>query len=300
MATLAPSQNIATQRDPNGRKFMDIVGQQYDRAGLSEEEARHINDTAGLAGLIANFIAENRANNKFKDERVSSACTYPKEYKGPNPIIDQIQAIASIFGLDPVFAIEYAKHLPQLPQGAEGWFAIPSLSALAVKRFPEVTDPAEQYCQAIQIVQEKIAASRAFYNYREGQIRPQQLLMHTRTTDAMALIAGNQKSDILIVAAQLGMRHRGRSVRCAQEKFTSEEYGLGSLAVGSIILTHPERLIYWEELDMNCAGDEFAPTAGGPFVAAPIFVFNDDKVRFDILGVIGAYGPYGSASGFLP
>jgi hypothetical protein len=267
---------------------MDIAGQQFDKTGFSEEEAQRINDTSGLV------------NHKFKDEQVRSACTYPKEYKGPKPIIDQIQAIASIFGLDPASAIEYAKHLPKLPKGAEGWFAIPSLSALAVKHFPEVADPAEQYSQAIQIVHEKIAALRAFYNYREGQIKPRHLRMNTRTAFAMALIAEDQKGDILIVAAQLGMRHRGRSVRCAREQFTSKEYGHGSLAVGSIILTHPERLIYWEELDINCAGDEFAPTAGGPFVAAPIFVFNDDKVRFDILGVIGAYGLYGSASGFLP
>jgi hypothetical protein len=30
-------------------------------------------------------------------------------------------------------------------------------------------------------------------------------------------------------------------------------------------LVHPERYVRWEELDTDCAGDEFAPDADGAF-----------------------------------
>ncbi len=285
--TLAPSQNV-THRDPKGLKFMSIVEAAYNKAGLSEDEAQHVNDTPGLADLLGNFIAENRLADQFKGEEVPSAYTYPKEYRGPKPIEEQIEALAAIFNLNPASALEYAKHLPALdsfvPADAlkwTGWFAIPSPVALAKKHFPEATEPAEQYCRAIQLIHKKIAASRPFYNYREGEIAPNQLRLHARTAHALDVIAEMQNGgDILIVAAQLGMRHRGRSVRRAREVFVANEFGLGSLAVGSVVLTHPERLVRWEELDMDCAGDEFSPSAGGRFVGAPVFRFRDDEVRF--------------------
>jgi hypothetical protein len=295
--TLAPS---VTTRDSKGLKFISIVEDAYNKAGLSDEEAQRVNDTSGLADLIGNFISENRRSDKYKDEEVRSSYTYPKEYKGPKPIEDQIKAIAKIFDLNPTEALQYAKNLPKLPEGAEGWFAIPSTEAIAKKHFPEVTDPVEKYCRAIQLVHTKIAASRRFYNYREGQITPAQLKIHAHTANALEQIAETQKGDILIIAAQLGMLHRGQSVRRAREVFVTNEFGLGSLAVGSIALTHPERFVRWEELDMDCPGDEFSSEAGGQFDDAPCFRFGDVGVGFGTDYVAYAGGVYGSASGFLP
>ena len=78
------------------------------------------------------------------------------------------------------------------------------------------------------------------------------------------------------------------------------EFGLGSLEVGSIILVHPKRLVRWEELDMDCPGDEFSPEAIGQFSDAPIFYFNDVGVRFDTSGVSSPIEYYGSVSAVLP
>jgi len=242
---------------------------------------------------------------KFKNEEVKSSYTYPKEYKGPKPINDQIKAIAKIFGLDPSHALEFAKNLPALKSFVPacalkwtGWFAIPSVDALAAKHFLDVTDPAQKNCQAVQLVNAKIAASRPFYNYREGQLTPAQLRVHARTAHALDLIAEKQKGDILIVAAQLGMRHRGKSVRRAREVFTANEFGLESLAVGSIVLTHPERLVRWEELDMHCSGDEFSGV-GGDFSGSPCFLFLDGYVGFDTSFVDRPHDSFGSVSAFL-
>lgn len=278
-------------------KILDELG--LDKAGAQrviehgDEFARVIRE-ASMTSLKDLSVTD-----KYKDEEINSSYTYPKEYKGPKPIVDQIKAIAEIFGLNPSQALEFAKNLPELPTGAEGWFAIPSDIGLQ-KLFPQIIDPAERYCKGVRLIHEKIANSRSFYNYREGQITPAQLRVHTRTAHALDLIAENQPGDILIVAGQLGMRHRGRSVRRAREVFVSNEFGFGSLAVGSIILTHPERIVRWEELDMDCSGDEFSSDADGSFSSAPIFGFSDGEVLF-VTGRVGdAHGRCGSTSGFLP
>jgi len=294
------SQTLITSRDPKGLHATGLFEAVYNKSKLDEARAQRLNERGGeLQDGIAKLIADLSQSNQYANEEVRSNYTYPKEYKGPKPINDQIKAIAKIFGLDPSHALEFAKTLPELPNGAEGWFAIPSVDALAAKHFPEVTDPIQKYCQAVQIVHTKIADSRSFYNYREGQITPAQLRVHARTAHALDLIAETQKGDILIVAAQLGMRHRGKSVRRAREVFVANEFGLGSLAVGSIVLTHPERLVRWKELDMDCSGDEFSPEADGGFFVSPYFDFDGGEVRFDTDFVGSPGGDFGSVSGFL-
>jgi hypothetical protein len=234
--------------------------------------------------------------------RRSSIYTYPKEYKGPKLIQEQIKSIATLFGLDPSHAYEFATSLPQLPEGAEGWFAIPSIEAVAKKHFPEITDPAEQYCQVQIMILKMLGESRLFHNYRGGQINSQSLRMHTRTAHALDLIKEVQKGDILIVAGQLGMGHRGRSIRRARELIVrnQNQYGFDGIIGGSIALTHPERFVRKEELDIDCPGAEFKPSGEHEFSHTPIFSFHDGKLKFGARRVAFANDYYGSASGFLP
>ncbi|MYE38558.1 MAG: hypothetical protein F4X82_03525 [Candidatus Spechtbacteria bacterium SB0662_bin_43] len=211
---------------------------------------------------------------------MQSRFTYPSQYEGPKPLAEQVRSIAEIFGLNPEPALEYTANLPELPEEAEGWFAIPSVTSLARVHFPEVDDPAEQYCRALNLVFAKIADSRRFTNYREGSIEPSRLRVHARTQSALDEIEANQPGDILVIPAQLGARHRGRSVRRARECFTENEFGLTSLAVSSILLTHPKRLTSWRDLWMDCAGDEFShPGSGVRFDNAPIFTLRRRQGR---------------------
>jgi hypothetical protein len=244
-------------------------------------------------------IIRDLAGARFANE-ICSSYTYPKEYKGPRPVEEQVRALAKLFNLDPSRALDFAKNLLQLPGGAEGWFAIPTVDAVAAKHFPEVTDLAERYCQAVQLVHAKIAESRYFCSYREGQIVPGYLRVHARTAHALDLIAETQEGEIQIVAAQLGMRHRGRSVRRAREVFLPNEFGLGAFACGVIILTHPERFSTGGELWIDCAGDEVSGEADGSFESAPYFAFYDDRVRFSTVWLGSASEFFGSASGFFP
>jgi len=140
-----------------------------------------------------------------------------------------------------------------------------------------------------------------FYNYREGKIGAKYLRQHERTAKKLEALAEQQKGyDILVVAAQFGLRHRGRSVRRAREVFTANEFGLGAFEIGCMLLTHPERLQNYDDLWIDCAGDEYAPAADGDFSFAPFFYFDGGRVEFGSSWFDDAYDDFGSASGFLP
>ena len=268
-------------------------------------QALHTNGNNIALGLRDKLFAmydEITVTNKFASEEVSSSYVYPKEYRGVKPIGTQVDIIAKAFGLSLGYTSDFIeKVLPTLalPEGAEGWFAIPSASAIAKRHFPEVTDQSDRYCRAVELMLSIIGKSRSFYNYREGEITPHQLRQHARTLQAFEQIVEQQKGDILIVPAQFGMGHRGRSVRRARECFTANEFGLGALAVGSMALTHPERYVRFEQLHTDCAGDEFAPDAGGDFSRSPVFD-RGDELKFGTDYVSRADDRYGSASGFVP
>lgn len=299
--TLAPS-NVVTNRDSKGVKFVSIVEAAYNKARLSQEEAQRVNDTPGLADLVTKFIAESRLTDKFADEEVRSNYSYPSDYKGPKPIGEQIAALVEILSLSPVDASQYVETvLPTLalPQEAEGWFAFPSVDAVANLHFPSTHDPLERYVRAVNLVLEKLAASRSFYNYRAGEVTASRLRRHVRTAQALEHVATQQKGDILVLASQFGMRHRGRSARRAREVFVPNEFGHGSFEVGCIALTHPERYVHSDELDTDCLGDEFAPAADGVFSWAPCFRFRDE-LEFGTFDVDRPYDRFGGVSFFLP
>lgn len=295
--TLAP---FVSHSDSKGRKFMNIVSTAYDKAELLEGEAQNVNEASGLADLIAEFITKNRLPKLYADEEVASDYIYPEEYKGPKSTNDQIRTIAEIFNLDSTSALEYAKNLPKFPEGAEGWFAIPSVDALSAKYFPEITDPNEKYCAAVRLVLEKIAESRNFHNYREGQINPAHFRIQAETAEALKAITEIQKGDILIIATQLGLRHRGRSSRRVRAIFAKNEFGLNSLAMGAIALVHPERFAQLGKLDVIFAGDELSSGAAGCFGKVPGFCFYDGEIRFGASDASSFGQNDGVASAFLP
>jgi hypothetical protein len=296
------TKKLITSDDPKGRQATDLFRGAYNKAQLTEEQAQRLNENRGgeFTTELLQLIQKHSATNQYANEVVSSSYTYPKEYKGSKLIAEQVKTIATMFGLDPTQALEFAKNLPTLPEGSEGWFAIPKVSAVATKQFPAITDKAEQYCEAVKLVHTKLADSRSFTNYRNGEIVPSKLRQHARTVDFLEHLESEQKGDILIIAVQYGMRHRGKSVRRARETFASNEFGLGAFAIGCMALVHPERYVRWEELDTDCAGDEFAPGADGVFSEAPVFDFGDDRLGFGARVVSLARDGYGSVSGFVP
>lgn len=238
-------------------------------------------------------IEELTASDQYADEETDSSYTYPPEYKY-KPLAEQIAILLKHF---PQLNVEktnefIAQVLPtlQLPAGAEGWFAIPRPDKIA-----------PSYGEALEKVLKIIDSSRKFQNYRKGELGPDRLRTSARTVQYLNKIGETQTGDILIIPCQFGLKYRGKSIRRARELFNKiTEFGLGAFQIGCMLITHPDRAVRTEELDMDCAGDEYAPGAGGGFSRSLFFSFGDGRLEFGDRWVGGADGRFGSVSGFLP
>ena len=239
--------------------------------------------------VVLDKVRELSTSDQFADEEVESSYAYPAGYrvKGMTEQTNILRQLISGVG----FADEKLTEKP-LPDGAEGYFAIPRWQTIA-----------PTYREAVEKVFALLKKQRdgKFYNYREGRLDERYLRETEAQKAAFQKLGDEQKGyDILVVPAQFGLRHRGRSIRRAREVMSWNEFGLGAFAVGIMLFTHPERLVDYENLWIDCAGDEYAPDADGQFDYAPCFYFNVGKVRFHAYWFDDAHGHYGSASGFLP
>ncbi|MFA4998812.1 MAG: hypothetical protein WC514_02220 [Candidatus Paceibacterota bacterium] len=245
---------------------------------------------------IITDIRELSVSNQFADEEVRSSYSYLSGYKKPVPLEGQIDILRSYWPkLNPDPAIRYMSEMYpklQLPGWIEGPFAL-----IRPGFFSDI------YGEELEEVLEALAKARGgkFYNYRQGQLGPKYLRQSSATVAMQKCIVEQQPgSDILIVPEQFGIRHRGRSVRRAREVFVASEFGEGAKNVGTMLITNPIRLQHYDDLWIDCAGDEYAPGADGDFSYAPCFYFSVGQVRFVTHWFVSASDDYGSASGFLP
>ncbi len=279
-----------TQENQLKRFVEDATEKALKEVGLDKDGLQRLFEQGDefQARIIAG-IRELSVSNQFADEEIGSNHGYLSGYRKPKSIAEQIKVLRRLF---PGIGFADEKLAEQaLPSNAEGWFAIPRYEVVAAS-----------YNAAVEKVLELIKQQRkgSFCNWREGKLEAKYLRQHERTVKKLEALAEQQKGyDILVVAAQFGLRHRGRSVRRAREVFTDNEFGLGAFAIGCMLLTHPERLQDYDELWIDCAGDEYAP-ATGVFSTAPYLLFDVGEVRLDAGWFGNACDRYGSATGFLP
>jgi hypothetical protein len=224
---------------------------------------------------------------------------YPPEYGGPRPLQEQISHLVWRFGLSPKLALAYVERdLLKLPPGAEGWFAVPSVDGLAARFFPEVSDPVERYRCAVRHAFRVLGATQEFNNQSaESQVIPG-LGRAERSARALEKVVQEQPGDILIIAAQLGRRYRAVAARGIE--FNAWEYGLGSLEAAAIILTHPQRLVRLEELDLDCPGDCCTRMPDGQPSNVPVFSHSGSGILYGANWRGSWCDRTGQATGFLP
>lgn len=272
------------------KQIVRFVEDGIDAMNLQKDGAQRLIENGGeFQSELKKLVERFSITNQYADEEVESSYGYLSGYK-PKGITEQTNRLRELFP-DIGYANEkFAEGA--LPENAEGWFAIP--------RWEKV---APTYGEAMQKVLNLIKQTRngAFYNYRDGELGPNQLRQSQKSTTMFQKLGDEQNGhDILVVPAQFGIRHRGRSVRRAREVMNANECGLGAFAIGIMLLTHPERLKHYDDLWIDCAGDEFAPSADGGFSGSPCFKVHGDEVKFDAYVVSDAFDGYGSASVCLP
>ncbi len=274
-------------------------------AGLDKDGAEKLKGNPEFVSSIREFvigkISELSVSNQYANEEVASNYGYLSGYK-PKGVTEQCNRLRELFpglgyaNLDLVKQIEEGKI--ELPAHAEGWFAIPNIWKKDGQ--PKI---GTTYSECVQKVLNLIDTDRngKFYNYRDGEVDEKHIRQLAKTKNAFEELSEAQGNpDILIVVGQFGIRHRGRSVSRAREVFTSNEFGLGAFVIGIMILTHRERLMNYDDLWIDCSGDEWSPDGDATFSKSPCLFFFGGKVKFGASGVDGALGYVGSASGFFP
>ena len=241
---------------------------------------------AEVAESVVNIIHRHTASDKFKEEEVGSNRTYPPTYK-VRPVEAQVTELRKFF---PSLGscIEKLARKPLL-EGAEAWFAIPRWEALA-----------PTYNEAVEMVLGVLATRRKFQNRIIGRLGPTYLRQGERSKLAKKILADQQQgSDLLVVAAQAGMLHRGFSARRARVRMAGNEFGMGVFDVACLLLTHPERLSTDDTLMIDCGGDEYSVRGDYTFVRVPLFDFDIAGIEFSIFYEDRSRNLWGTPSGFL-
>jgi hypothetical protein len=165
------------------------------------------------------------------------------------PIQYQIRFIAEAFGLNPESAEGYARHWLSRQMSintyAKSLFAVPAPSRLADTYDKGVKKMLDVFGQHVPFDNKFFDGRWVAYDIRQSE----------RSLAAWQELEELQKSDILIVAAQLGYLHVNQSLARARQKFQEEEFELGALATGCILMTHP----HWKVRNLRSfidTGDE--------------------------------------------
>ena len=265
---------------------------------LSKVGAERVKGDTDFVGRIHEAVVlaltELSVSGQFKDEEVKSHYCYLSGYQ-PKSLADQVARLKTLY---PQLKDAEVSDLGKLPKGAEGWFAIPNI-------WKDDSLLTGTYNDNVVRVLDLIKQDRngVFYNRRKGQLVLKRLRQSARTEVAMRKLSEEQgHPDILVIAAQFGLTHRGRSVRRACEVMVDQrQYGLGVFAIGVMLLTHPDRLKHLDDLWIDCAGDEFDdPDAVDRFDRALCFELSIGWVWLATRRTGNAHVYYGSASCFLP
>ena len=239
-----------------------------------------------VAESVIDIIQRNTISNKYLDEEVGSNRVYPPSYQ-VRPIEAQVTELRKYF---PSLGscMEKLARKPLL-EGAEAWFAVPRWQALA-----------PTYNEAVEIMLQALGKKRKFQNRIAGRLGPTFLRQSERSKLAAKILIDQQPgNDILVVAAQAGMRHRGCSARRARARMVGNEFGAGVFAVGCILLTHPERLSVEDTLMIDCGGDEYSMHGDYTFDRVPLFDYDIAGIELSIFYEDRSRNLWGTPSGFL-
>lgn len=220
----------------------------------------------------------------FAGEEATNPRAYPAAYRA-RPVGEQWATVSALF---PQLRAGEPGPAGHLPDGAEAWFVVPDWRALA-----------PVYNTALAQAMAVLARVRETSLSRLDRLGPDRLRQSERTVAMAARVPRVPGSDFLLVPAQFGARHRGRSIRHSRELFASHEYGLGAFALACMLMTHPERLVQAEQLYVDGAGDEYSASDEEQYSEAPFFRFLDGRIGFGTSWIGYADPFFGSASAFV-
>jgi len=239
-----------------------------------------------VADAMVAIIHRHTVSDKYIEEDVGSNRVYPPTYR-VRPVEAQVTALKKCFPNLGSCLEKLARRT--LPFGAEAWFAIPRWQALA-----------PTYNEAVEIAVAVLATKRKFQNRIIGRLGPEYLRQSERSQLAEKILGDQQQgNDLLVVAAQAGLLHRGSSARRTRVALAGNEFGLGVFAFICMLITHPERLSTGDTLMVDCSGDDYSVRGDRNFDRVPLFDYDSAGIEFSIFYDDRARNLWGTPTGFL-
>jgi hypothetical protein len=265
-------------------KLVEGLGEVLGRLNLTDEELMFRVDRIEEMRSKMWDCVKSLSIDRYKDEEVESDCEYPGNYF-VRPINEQVEILQQYF---PHLSFKlYGELKPsELPEGAEGWFVVPKLERIA-----GADELATE--KIMRLINSSLTPSFGMLNFCKKR----------KTREAIESLSLGSANDFILFPAQFGLRHRGRSVRRAQDLASSSEFFLGLYEVGCMLLTHPERLdASLKTLGIYCAGNEDHCYNGRELFDTPLFrwdIGSNTLIYSDIHYPEKPDKKYGTASGFL-
>ncbi|MGD0902293.1 MAG: hypothetical protein ABR924_05045 [Terracidiphilus sp.] len=295
--TLVPLQLSGNTTDQQNKLLQECLGEAVREAYRTaiEQLDRHSAQAAldmdkklkrEIAASVVEIIHRHTISDKYKDEEVGSNRVYPPTYR-VRPVEAQVTELRRL--MPSLGNCQEKLARKPLVEGAEAWFAIPRWQAVA-----------PTYNEAVEIVIGLLATKRKFSNRIIGRLGPTYLRQSERSKLAEKILADQQEgNDILVVAAQAGMLHRGCSARRTRVAMAGNEFAFGVFSFVSMLLTHSERLSSGDTLMIDCSGDEYSVRGDYTFDRVPLFDYDIGGIEFSIFYDDRARNLWGTPTGFL-
>lgn len=169
-----------------------------------------------------------------------------------------------------------------LPEGADGWVAVPRAHKVCEHYFTAVTTVLRRLT---------ITYGNTFRDHTYGI--PYDVRRTDHTSRCLALMRQKQPDDVLVLAVQLGGKYIDLSAKDAQESFDSNEFGLGLFEVANILMTNQGRLSSPVDLGIEACGDRYTPES------TPCFNFHNRSLELKERLIDIAEPNFGAATAFL-
>jgi hypothetical protein len=268
MTSRITSDVTAGQKKQYDRFVVDAADKALIAASINRDGLQQLLERGGeFQEHIIRGVKEYSRNDQFTTEQVASNYGYPTGFR-PGDLDDQIEELNKLFpdlGRPNLGLLKQIKEgKMNLPDGADGWFAIPHWSKVA-----------KSYSEAVEKVCDLLikAHNGKFNKFLTDQLGSEYLLESTKKFDAMKKLQESQNGGTILFPVQSGYRYRGRSVRNAGVRMSKNEFGLGFYEIAILLLTHLNRLKERHDLWIVGAGDIYSPFGDKKYPCALQFDF---------------------------
>lgn len=236
--------------------------------------------------------------NPYARERGKQIWFYPKGWTVPDLAVQEDRLLALFPGINLQGSNASEKRL--VPKGADGLALLPSLRFLG--KLLKIADPyGAGYGVIIGRLCELLSTQRdgAFHNYRKGELTEAYVRLYAEVRERLEQLEAATPGDVLVLPISFGNLYAGWSVRAARwEALDQEQLPLGGAHVACLLLVMPERLTAYEQLWIDCPGDEHNWYADGRWSRCLYFRFDFGQLGLTAHGADYADDGCGSVVAF--